>query len=81
MNRRDILRRLERLEASTKATQRTRPDVEPATLALEELTPENVAHLARWIFRGDHSQPMPADIAQMLTLATGEPWQEGKVIA
>ena len=41
MNRRDILRRLERLEAITKASQRTRPDVEPATLALEELTPEN----------------------------------------
>ena len=77
MNRRDILRRIERLEAIAKARQRTRPAFE---LHLEGMTAEEVAHLARWTFE-DYRQPMPADIARLMTLATGIPWQAGEVFA
>lgn len=78
MMRRDILRRIEKLEALTKAKQPAKAATE---LHLDGMTPLEVAHLARWAFQGDHSQPLPADIAHMLTLATGEPWQAGEVIA
>lgn len=80
MSRRDLLQRLERLEAIARieAPVPTTPAME---LHLDAMTPEEVAHLARWTFQGDHSQPMPADIARLLTVATGRPWEAGEVIA
>lgn len=80
MSRRDLLQRLERLEAIARLENPV-PTMPALKLNFEGLTHEEIAHAAHWVFRGDHSQPPPEDVARTLTIATGRQWKAGEVIA